>query len=636
MISMPTPRVVALCSILALSACCAAQIFSDVTTGLGMDVQFSSQSIMGGGCAWFDYNDDGHEDLYITGGQNEDALFRNNGDGTFTNQIFEAGFIQTAEKNTLGVTTGDIDNDGFREVFITTQNIGLGFNHVENFLFYNNGDGTFSDITESAGLTETKWAFSGSFLDVNNDGLLDLFVGNYVEGFEVIFDDFNNPIGFDHQCYLDDLYVNQGDLTFINSTEAYQALNDGCTLAVAASDFDRDGKIDLMATNDFGEWVEPSKLLQNQGDLFLDVSMESGCDIQIYGMGLAIGDYDEDLDLDYYVTNLGPNVLLEQISSGDFEDTSESAGVSNALSGDGLAVGWGTFFFDYDNDTFLDLFVANGYISSVPWLGNEAAQNNVLFKGSNTGEFINATGDMPENLHRSRGCAFADFDKDGALDFGVMSVQQEFEISADHFTLYHNQSSAGNFVAFDLEGLICNRDAFGTHVEVHADGRSFLREIGGGSSHCSQNSSILHFGLGDIEELDSVVVHWPIGPAEVFDTLQINMFHEILQDTTIYIASPDTVLTFIKGLFSNNRLEIFPIPATDYLNFLLTGIEGIVSIEMIDLHGRLAWSVYQGDASAMPKKLAVPPYLSKGLYLCVLTTDEGKKIAVEKVEISTN
>lgn len=621
------------CAIFLSTQASNAQSFSDLANDLGMNVQFSSQTLMGGGCAWFDFDNDGFEDIYITGGHNEDALFKNNGNGTFTNVIFEAGFLGTSDKNTLGVVTGDIDNDGFREVFVTTQNSGLGFNHVENFLFYNNGDGTFSDITESAGLEETKWAFSATFLDVNGDTYLDLFVGNYIETPLVLLDEFNNPVGFGHDCYLDDLYINQGDLTFTNATEDMQALNIGCCLAVAATDYDGDGDIDLMAANDFGEWVEPSKLFENDQEYLNDVSAETTCDVEIYGMGIAIGDFDEDLDLDYYSTNIGANVLLQQMESGEFQDVAEAMAATDEIAGEGNAVGWGTFFFDYNNDTYLDLFVSNGHIPVVSWLENDDAQNNRLFQGNEGGVFTDASNELPTNLFRSRGCAFADYDKDGDLDFGVVSVHQLFETAQDQFALYHNENELGNFIAFDLEGLVCNRDAFGTQVIVHTDGRAFLREVGGGSSHCSQNSSILHFGLGTIESLDSVVVNWPIGPSQVFDSLAVNLFHEILQDTTVVVEPQDTVVTGLTLLAESMKIDLFPNPAYDKININVEGIEGGIDISIMDLHGREIWNLYRGEVGIIPKQFQIIDQIASGLYLCVITTQDGKKIAVKMIEL---
>ncbi|NNE54510.1 MAG: VCBS repeat-containing protein, partial [Flavobacteriales bacterium] len=345
-----------------------------------------------------------------------------NGDGTFTNVIFEAGFLPTADANTIGVTTGDIDNDGYREVFVTTQNAGFGINHVPNFLFYNNGDGTFTDITESAGLTEAKWAHSATWFDADLDGDIDLYVGNYIEQNNVILDEFNNPVGFDHDCYANDLYLNNGDLTFTQSMDSLGVSGLGCTLAVACSDYDRDGDADLLEVNDFGEWVEPNQVWRNNypENSLTNVSQELDLDLQIYGMGVAIGDVDEDLDLDYYFTNIGANALMLQ-QQGNFEDLSELMAVSDTVSGSGYAVGWGTCFFDFNNDTYLDLFVSNGHISSVNWLANEFYQENKLFQGGDQAAFsdVSAT-ELPSNDLRSRGAAYGDFNNDGSLDFGVM------------------------------------------------------------------------------------------------------------------------------------------------------------------------------------------------------------------------
>ena len=623
---------VLLCAQISVASICFSQSFTNVSSSLDAEVICSSQLTIGGGCAWFDYNNDGNEDLYITGGVHSDALFHNNQDGTFTNVIFEAGFIETSDKTTLAVVTGDIDNDGFREVFISTQNVGLGANHVENFLFYNNGDGTFSDITDTAGLIETKWAESATFLDSNSDGLLDLYVSNYIENAEITFDEFNNPDGFAHECYPDDLYINQGDLTFINATNESGIANDGCTLAAIATDFNRDGKIDVFAVNDFGEWVEPNRLFKNEGNSFTEVGQISGCDQGIYGMGIASADYDEDMDLDYYVTNIGANLLLCQENE-FFENAAEEAGVDNEIIGAGFGVGWGTFFFDYDNDTYLDLFVANGYINAAPWIDSQEAQNDVLFQGTPSAIFTDASNELPSNPFRSRGCAYADYDNDGDLDMGVLSVQFNLETADDHFVLYQNEGNTNNYVSFDLEGLVCNRDAYGSQLELYADGRSFLREVTAGSSHCSQNSSIVHFGLGQIGSIDSVIVNWPIGPAQVFDTLGINQIHEILQDTTVVVGPPDTVITSIEFLASPLYMDVFPVPASGHINLKVRGYSGKVQIQLFDLNGREVWAIFEGDIGIMPKQFLVPGDLRKGLYLCSVKTDDGRKFAVKKVEI---
>jgi hypothetical protein len=215
---------------LALGIAAQGQVFEEVAEDAGIDFAFGAMNLMGGGLTWIDFDNDTREDLYITGGNNKDALYKNNGDGTFTEV---PGFFETDLPNTMGVIAGDIDNDGFRDLFVTTWNAGLSPVWQPNLLFRNNGDGTFEEIAEPAGLTDAKFALSATFLDANLDGYLDIYVGNYISQSVVIYDDQNNPIGFDHICLLDDLYLNNGDLTFTNATESMEAENMGCTLVIA-------------------------------------------------------------------------------------------------------------------------------------------------------------------------------------------------------------------------------------------------------------------------------------------------------------------------------------------------------------------------------------------------------------------
>lgn len=613
---------------LALPACLISQTFTDITESGGFDHHFEASNLMGGGVAWFDYDNDGFEDLYVTGGHNPDALYHNNGDGTFTNLIFESGFIDTSDKNTIGVVTGDIDNDGYREVFITTQNAGFAINHQPNFLFYNNGNGTFTEITESAGLTEAKWAHSALWTDINLDGFIDLYVGNYVESNSVIYDENNVPIGFDHECYIDDLYINNGDLTFTNATENYGALNDGCTLALAASDYDRDGDADLVVANDFGEWVTPNELYRNEypEDTLENVAEESGISLPIYGMGVACGDYDEDLDLDYYFTNLGANYLMNQVSPGQFENHAVTAGTDDEISGNGLAVGWGTFFFDYNNDSYLDLYVSNGYIAAVPWLSNEFDQANKLYEGSEEIQFsaVDETV-LPVNNYRSRGCSFADFNNDGALDLAVMSIYNQFSSGVDELVVYQNTPGDQHFVAFDLEGLVCNRDAYGAQMELHAGDRSFLRELRGGSSYCSQNTSRLHFGLGEITEVDSAAIYWPGGWVQQLDSIEVDAIHYVLQDTTTVVDEEpiDTTTTFVPVL-DRKRILIVPNPARNAIQ--INGLESNcdVNISFFDAVGKEVWHVFSGNSDAVRRRtFSVPAHLMSGSYICVVRSRDG-------------
>ena len=215
------------------------------------------------------------------------------------------------------MATADLDNDGYREILVTT-----GWDEP-NMLLYNNGDGTFTDVTASAGLIgDTAYSTSATFGDFNLDGWLDIYVSNWVDSIGVLHDSLWTVVGYSHRGFANFLYINNGDGTFSEVAQATGAGDMGCGLATSATDYDNDGDIDLYNANDFGEWVIPNVLLRNDGTTFTDVSAPSGADIAMYGMGIAVGDYDHDLDLDYYVTNIGANALFEQSKRRQFSRSS--------------------------------------------------------------------------------------------------------------------------------------------------------------------------------------------------------------------------------------------------------------------------------------------------------------------------
>jgi hypothetical protein len=304
-----------------------AQSFSDVTNDVGIFQVPIHQDLMGGGVTWFDYNNDGWSDVYFTGCRIGDVLFENNGDGTFSDVTVNAGLKTTANFNTLGVIHGDVNNDGHEDLFITVWDEAATNLLARNILFLNNGDGTYSDISVSAGITDASFSTSAVFLDVNLDSYLDIYVLNYMEEAGVILDEDGNTIGFDHTCYADYLYINNGDLTFTESSDAYGFSSLACGLSISSNDVDKDGDPDLLIANDFGEFLTPNELFINNypDPSFTEVGEETGWDIGLYGMGVAGGDIDNDLDLDYYITNLGSNALLLREESLSYTDVAETA-----------------------------------------------------------------------------------------------------------------------------------------------------------------------------------------------------------------------------------------------------------------------------------------------------------------------
>jgi len=520
-----------------------AQVFSEVSTMVGVIHHYQNSMLMGGGAAVFDYDNDRFLDLYLTGGEKGDKLYHNNGDGTFTDVSSFAGISSFDSVWTMGAATGDIDNDGFREIFITT------WDGYPNIILKNNGDGTFTDIATAAGITDTALSIAPTFGDVNNDGFTDIYVANYVDQ-----DNSNPQNGFDYTCYANYLYVNNGDETFTDLAATYGVADTGCGLATAFTNYDHEADIDLFIANDFGEWVRPNTLFRNDlpGTGFTDVSLSSGMNDSIYGMGIAIGDYDEDGDFDYYVTNLGRNVLRNNNGNGTFTDLTDTAGVTNTFTDSTLfAVGWGTAFFDYDNDSYLDLIVANGHIPADSAIANSTDNPNVLFKNNGNGTFSDVSDAQGFNdTTRGRGLALGDFDNDGDLDI-VVGVVNSDSSSLNPTLIYKNlQVTGNNWVSFSMQGTTSNRDGFGAQITVYAGGRSFIREIDGGSSHLSHSSSLAHFGLGSIASIDSVVILWPDSNLDGIGPISVNQFYHVIEDSSFYAYSyPQITICSNDSLF---------------------------------------------------------------------------------------
>ena len=579
------------------------QSFTEVSLEAGIDHLPATTGYMGGGCGWFDYDNDGWEDLYITAGQAMDRLYRNNGDGTFTDITLGSGLEFTELANTMGVSMGDVDHDGDQDIWVITwRETGAPY-YANSYLFINQGNGLFFEVSEDAGIDDAAYSVSGGLFDINEDGWLDLFSGNYVAEPDFISEN-GQTVGFAHTCFEDWIYVSNQDGTYSELGVEYGVNNAGCTLAMAATDYDRNGHVDLMVINDFGQWVIPNPLYEFTGPEaeMQDVGVETGADVGIYGMGVAVGDYDEDLDLDYYITNLGRNVLLNQ-DEGDFVDVTDDANVKSDSTENGLLhTGWGSFFFDYDNDTRLDLFLANGHIPSVPFIDNKLHDTNILFENNGDGSFTDITmGSGLTDTLIARGCAYADYDKDGDLDIAVANIPNNIEIIPNQrFHLFRNETSGNNWAMLELVGVECNTNAIGAQVELFADDRIFLREVSGGTSHASQNSHKVHYGLGQIEEVDSVHVFWPGGEMQTAYP-EINTYTTIVQGEL-----PQN----IEGI--DLKVNVYPNPVSDVLNIL---IDKPLSrpIQLYDMSGQLVFEKDSG-LSALRHSIALPPELSNGVY----------------------
>lgn len=504
-----------------------AQTFREISGQVGIDAYCVDEHIMAGGVAFFDYNQDYYPDIFILGGEKDNALYRNNWDGSFSNVSKSAG-VELKGRNTYGVAIGDIDNDGDEDMFITT---GI---HESNILLENNGDGTFEDISLKAGITEKVWSTSASFGDFNQDGWVDIYVSNYAEFTNLPF-----AANID-RCSPNFLYQNKGDNQFVEVASKMGVADIGCGLAVTFTDCDNDHDVDLHIANDFGGTFEPNELYFNTypNEGFQQAPSSAKIQVKINGMGIATGDYDEDGDLDYYVTNMGENPFFENINSSHFLEVGFQRGVANP---DGTS--WGTAFFDFDHDTYLDLVVANGQVVEANHQNNE----NRLFRGSASHKFHDISQKAGvAHTDRCRGFSMADFDNDGDLDmmFGVVAAAENSE--SNTLVYQNNLVEPHNWLKIRLQGTVSHRNAYGSHIRAVIGDRSLMREADGGSSYLSHSSHEIHFGLGTTPTIDSLIVDWPGGHQDVF--LHIPSNQQILVvENSHWLTYEHQEITLLEG-----------------------------------------------------------------------------------------
>jgi hypothetical protein len=515
--------------------------FVDVTKSAGINFINASSSekkyiveSMSGGVAMFDFDNDGKLDIYLVNSYTVEAalakkprpaaaLYRNLGNGKFEDVAAKAGVADPGWA--MGVSVADYDNDGYDDLYVTCFG--------PNKLYHNRGDGTFEDVTAKAGVGDPRFSTGAAWGDYDRDGRLDLFVSNYVDFKLDDLPQFGKGAlcqyrGIPVQCGPrglpgagDTLYHNNGDGTFtdvskkakVDDPKGYYGLG------VMWTDFDDDGWPDIFVAND----TTPNYAYRNNHDgTFTEMGFMLGVAVDENGneqacMGVSIGDYDRDGRLDLVVTNFADdyNTIYRQGADGVFTDvTRATKTVEPSLP----YLGWGVKFFDYDNDGWLDLLVANGHVypqveGAFP--GGMYGQRKLFYRNLRDGTFTEIGASIPALAARrvSRGAAFGDYDEDGAVDV----IVNELDGAP---TLLHNETrktdgpSPGHWISLKLQGTKSNRNAVGARVTLKAGGLTQVDEVHAGDSYLSHSDWRLHFGLGAATAVDEITVRWPNGAVE--------------------------------------------------------------------------------------------------------------------------
>ncbi len=535
-------------------------LFKEIATEVGLTVSHISTEekryiveSMSGGVGLFDCDNDGRLDIVIVNGSTIDN-FRNGGDplvtlyhqepdGKFRDITAEAGLTRRGWG--MGVAVADFDNDGNLDLYVT----GYG----GNALYRNLGACKFEDVTEKAGVRGGGFSSGAAWGDYDRDGHVDLFVSRYVHVDLDHLPEFGSskdcryqgisvqcgPRGLDGESDL--LYHNRGDGTFeeVSKKAGVQDARGYNGLGVMWVDYDNDGWPDLFVAND----ATPNYLYHNNRDgTFADVGLVTGVALsgdgfEMSSMGVDFGDYDHSGRLSLFATEFSeaPNFLARNVAGNNFDDVSWSSRIGQPSF---PYVGWGTSFFDMDNDGWLDIFVANGHVypqaDSIKTAG-KYRQPFLLHRNRRDGTFDEVSSEaglrsLP--MHSSRGAAFGDIFNTGNIDVVVLNV-------GEPPSLLLNENHDGNHrVLFHLVGTKSNRAAIGSRITIHAGGVMQFNEVRGGASYLSQNDLRLHFGLGRATNIDSIEVRWPNGATEKFSNLKPDAIYTIVEGQGIKDSKP--------------------------------------------------------------------------------------------------
>lgn len=493
---------------------------------------YSMPEAMAGGVAIFDYNRDGRPDIFLTNGANvatlrkdspkfSNHLLRNDGNGRFTDVTQSAGLAGAGYD--IGVAVADYDNDGYPDLFVAGVH--------RNTLYHNNGNGTFTDVTEKAGLNRSNdpqfgplWAVAAAWVDVNNDGLLDLFVVNYLQ-WKYDSKPLCSANGVSDYCHPkfykgspNQLFLNKGNGKFEDVSASWGIRAQvGKGMGVGVADYDLDGKPDLFVTND----ASYNFLFHNLGNKFEEVAFPAGVALPedgqfVSGMGLDFRDYNNDGYPDIFFVALQKQTfpLFQSTGKGEFQEVTTPTGLRLLTL---PMAGFGAGLYDLDNDGWKDIFVSRGHVASLPRPDETVDQLNTVFRNPGpTGKWTALTEQAGLDASppaRHRGLAFGDLDGDGRIDVLTSALSREPEI------WMNRTSPSGHWLDISLEGTKSNRDGIGARLKLTTKSGVQYNHMTTSVGYASSSDGPVHFGLGPDAVAESIEIHWPSGAVQTLENV---------------------------------------------------------------------------------------------------------------------
>ena len=600
--------------------------FEDATASAKIHQTSIPMGDIGGGVVVLDVNNDGWEDLYLPGTLGPDKLYLNQKDGTFqdiADSIFASH--EYFSRFTHGGVAFDYNSDGFTDLFEVCRR--------DDLLWKNNGDGTFSNTSKIANIQESfdeNISNGVTFGDMDGDGDNDIYVARWMKSIEVKPDSFGISRYYLHG-FPNHLYVNNDDGTFVEKAISFGVDNLGTSNVATMFDYDKDGDLDILLGNDFGMVLLPNEVYQNQfaqtGVVsFNPVAKELGLDLPIYSMTVTPNDFDNDGDFDFHYTSIGAEYLMKN-ENGKFSNVAQQLGFQKHVTPADLEtpspVTWTALYSDFDNDGRSDVFVVHGYlminINTRP--GNELDTSRFYHQQPDgTLKDVTLTNGVVTDI-RGRGAAVFDYDRDGRLDIIMGSINRIPGVNTADFRLFHNITPVDpsrNWVQIQCLATTTAREAIGTTVEVWCKGKRYINQINSGGGMSSGNSLILHFGVADATIADSIILYWPMSKDM---HRQVDRYYNVLLNRQItYQEQPRSSVSDTIG--NEKMFTLYPSVTSKSISISGADNYALTSYQIVNLLGEVVLEISGRKPTVELLVSTVPP----GSYFVKINSTRGQYI----------